>query len=201
MMKDLLTVPNLLTLARLASLPIVTVLARRGQVVAAAAVFLAGMGTDVLDGWLAKKLKQQTRLGLYLDPVVDKIVILVLLYELSYTGLLQAVVPHLFLVRELLQNAVRAVAAGRGAVVGANWMGKTKAVLQTVLIAWGLLLPALVDRLPGAAGISCCRAFHAMVWGVLLMTWCFFGVFLCWNRAVFAHADPASSRPSPEKTP
>ncbi len=165
-----MTLPNLLTLSRLAALPAVIGLARAGHSTWAAGVFLAAMLTDCFDGWLARRLDQRSELGLYLDPVVDKIVVLTLFYELVHQGVVPIAVPHLFLARELLQNGVRAAAASRGTVVGANWMGKTKAALQTAVLFWGLLLP---DSGPGVA-------FAA--WAVLLLSWGFFFVFLSWNR-------------------
>jgi len=143
------------------------------------------MLTDCVDGWLAKRLGQCTSLGLYLDPVVDKVVILVLLYELARGRLIHGAVPHLFLARELLQNGVRAAAAARGTVVGANWMGKSKACLQTALVAWGLMMPGLAVRLP-AAGKRLAGALDVSAWAVLGLAWCFFAVFVYRNRRLFA---------------
>ena len=168
--RAVMTVPNLLTLARLAALPVVIALSRTGRPAWAAGVFLAAMLTDCLDGWLARRLDQQSVVGRYLDPVVDKIVVLVLFYELAHQGLVPVAVPHLFLARELLQNGVRAAAAARGTVVGANRLGKTKAVLQTAVLSWGLLVPK-----PGS-GVA------VAAWGVLLLSWGFFVTFFARNR-------------------
>jgi len=168
------TVPNLLTFLRLASLPVAVILFRRGAHVAAAAVFLAGMLTDAVDGYLAKLLKQETTLGLYLDPVVDKIVILCIFYELAAAGRFHIAVAHLFLARELLQSAVRSVAAVGGTVVGANRMGKVKACLQTGLATWGL---AVSDPSAAIAG-----AYRLSAWAVLALAWIFFLMFAWWNR-------------------
>jgi phosphatidylglycerophosphate synthase len=88
-------------------------------------------------------------------------------------------VPHLLLARELLHSAVRDVAAARGTVVGANWMGKTKAFLQTALVLWGLSFPAQCS----AAGQSR-LAFAIAAWAVVATAWAFFAVFAIRNRAV-----------------
>lgn len=165
-------IPNTLTLARLLAVGPVIWLFRTGNGPAAAAVFLVAMLTDCVDGWYAKRFGRETTVGLYLDPVVDKIVVLTLFYELAFAGYVNRAVPHLFLARELLQNAVRAVAATRGRVIGANWMGKTKAALQTAIIAWGLLLTALS---PGSAPVT---ALGPAAWFVLLVSWCFFARFI-----------------------
>ena len=178
-----MNIPNLLTIARLAALPVVLWLARAEHHVLAAALFVAAMLSDCVDGWLARRLDRESLLGLYLDPVVDKIVVLVMLYELAAWDRIPQVIPHLFLARELLQNAIRGVAATRGTVVGANWMGKTKATLQTVVITWGLLLPVVATPLPwSVAGLV------IAAWTVLAVSWTFFGIFAWWNRVHLAGA-------------
>ena len=140
------------------------------------------MATDVLDGWIAVRFNQRSTLGLYLDPVVDKIVLLAMFYELARASLLPWAVPHLFLARELLQNGVRTVAATRGETVGANWMGKAKAFLQTILISWGLAMPAL-EKSSDESFYSCLSfSFTLSCILVLALAWVFFGVFVYWNR-------------------
>lgn len=181
-MRRMATLPNLLTLSRLLSLPAIIAMHRAGHPVAAGAVFIVAMLTDCVDGWLARRLGQQSRLGLYLDPVVDKVMVLVLFYELARAGRIGWAVAHLFLVRELLHNAIRSVAASRGRVIGANWMGKTKASLQTVLLAWGLLLPALPASVQPALG----QALAVSAWAVLALAWGFFAAFAVRNRAAIA---------------
>ncbi len=164
--------PNALTLARLAALPLAIACLRRGRPGAAAAVFLAAMLTDVADGWLARRLRAQTALGLYLDPAVDKIVILGFLYELAAAGRWPMAAAHLFLARELLQGGLRAAGAVRGEAIGANRMGKTKALLQSALITAGLL--------PGVPAAP----LRAAAWAVLALAWWFFGVFAFRHRGV-----------------
>jgi len=176
-----LNVPNTLTLLRLACLPAIVALFRAG-LAAAAPVFLIVMLTDCFDGWLARRLNQCTALGVYLDPVVDKIVVIALFYELACAGFIPLAIPHLVLARELLQNAVRALGATRGTVVGANWMGKTKATLQILVLAWGLALPALCRE---ASGGGLQTALQASAWAVLLLSWVFLAVFAHHNRRLF----------------
>lgn len=180
------TIPNLLTLFRLFSLPAVIILFRGDLYLIAFGVFLIGMLTDALDGYIATRLNQQTTLGLYFDPVVDKIVILVLLYELAVFGLFCIAIAHLFLVRELLHNGIRAWAGTRGTVVGANWMGKVKLFLQTILIGWGLLIPVFVG--PPVAG-PMLTAFRVSAAALLVIAWGFFFAFAYRNRALLLGGD------------
>ncbi len=179
----ILNIPNLLTILRLVSLPFIILLARAGFPVTAFSLFVVGMVSDCFDGYLARRLGQCTPLGLYLDPAVDKIVILSLFYELAQAGNLDWAVAHLFLARELLLSAVRATAGVQGQIVGANWMGKTKATLQSILIGWGLLLP-LFD---GSRGDWLRGALDGASWLVLILSWIFLAVFLYWNRRLFSH--------------
>jgi len=133
---------NFLTLARLSATPFVVGLmyfpgrmARYGSV----ALFLCAMATDVFDGLLACR-RGVTVVGNYLDPVADKTLILCALVALSERGVLPVWMALVTIGRELIVSGVRDVAASRGKVVGANWMGKTKTFLQSVTIAWALLL-------------------------------------------------------------
>lgn len=184
-----MNIPNLLTLARLLALPFVVALFRSGHGIAAVSVFLVAMLTDCLDGWAARRLGQVSTLGIYLDPAVDKVLIIVLFYEVAWAGIIPVAIPHLLLTREFLHSGVRTVGALKGTVVGANWMGKTKAVLQT---------PVLVVSLVTGSSITYCGSEWLVLsarvgaWAVLAITWAFFGAFLFQNRAlVFGRAGSA----------
>lgn len=189
----MLNIPNALTGLRLLSLPLVIVLFRSGHDVWACAVFLLGMATDCVDGWLAKRLNQRTTAGLYLDPVVDKIVILALFFELSWAHVLPYAISTLMLTRELLHNGVRCCASSQGTVIGANWMGKTKAALQTVLIAGGLLIPSPPPPLN--------RLYHLFAWLVLALSWGFFVAFLVRNRSLLSQATRSAAPAQSETDP
>jgi cardiolipin synthase (CMP-forming) len=68
----MLTIPNLLTLLRLLLVPCFLVASMRGHFVAAFVLFVSAAVTDVLDGMIARKLNQRSRLGAILDPAADK---------------------------------------------------------------------------------------------------------------------------------
>ena len=173
------TVPNILTILRLAALPIAAYCWQRQQYVLAAVSFVVLMLTDCIDGWIARRFNQTSRLGLYLDPVVDKIVIVGMFYQFAVWGRLPMAIPHLFLTRELLQNGIRAAASSQGQVIGANWMGKVKATLQNVVITIGLALPALASPHLDAVWLIA-------TWATVCLAWIFFAVFLYWNRRSLA---------------
>ncbi|MGH9457258.1 MAG: CDP-alcohol phosphatidyltransferase family protein [Thermoanaerobaculia bacterium] len=66
------TVPNILSLVRLALVPLFVVLSLRGAFAAAFFLFIGAAATDALDGWIARRFDQRTRLGSFLDPAADK---------------------------------------------------------------------------------------------------------------------------------
>jgi CDP-diacylglycerol--glycerol-3-phosphate 3-phosphatidyltransferase len=128
-----LNLPNLLTLSRLAAIPALMVLLLlrfpyHDQI--AAAVFLAASLTDTLDGQLARRRRQVTELGKFLDPLADKLFILSVLIVLVQRELLPAWVVLVVFGRELLITILRSVSASQGRVIAATPFGKTKTVTQ-----------------------------------------------------------------------
>ena len=70
------TVPNVLTMLRLVLVPVFAVLFFRGDRKASLAVFIAASLTDLLDGYLARRLNQITDFGKLFDPLADKLMVL-----------------------------------------------------------------------------------------------------------------------------
>lgn len=140
-----LTLPNLITLTRLLLIPVfvaVFYLPFRWAPMAAAAIFLLAGLTDMLDGYLARKLNQTSRFGAFLDPVADKLMVaaaLVLLVQAHATVWMAA--PAVVIIsREITVSALREWMAeiGQRAKVAVSSIGKVKTVLQISAIT-GLL--------------------------------------------------------------
>lgn len=133
--------PIALTLFRLFLLPIFIVLFYLpyswAPFVAAFVFWLAAI-TDALDGYAARKLKQSTRFGAFLDPVADKLMVttaLVLLVDQS--GSIWLTIPALFMIgREIVISALREWMAeiGKRGAVAVSWIGKYKTAAQMVAI-------------------------------------------------------------------
>jgi len=104
---------------------------------AAGVVILAGI-TDYLDGYLARRWKIESVLGKFLDPVADKLLLMVGLIMLMKLGRVEAWLVILLLSRELLITGLRSVAAAEGIVIAAGQSGKYKLTFQ--LIGLGLLM-------------------------------------------------------------
>jgi cardiolipin synthase (CMP-forming) len=85
---ELLTIPNLLSLLRLALIPVFLGFLITSQDVLALVTLVAGAVTDFLDGFLARRLHQVTRLGKLLDPIADRLTIFAATIGLTYRGFL-----------------------------------------------------------------------------------------------------------------
>jgi CDP-diacylglycerol--glycerol-3-phosphate 3-phosphatidyltransferase len=142
MRSGLLNLPNILTLGRIAAIPILVVLLffnTRWAGFWAAAVFSAAAVTDWLDGWLARKWGIVTVLGKFLDPLADKLIVMAALIMLIPLGRVPAWAVFLILAREMVVTGLRSIASSEGIVIAASDLGKYKTIFQMVAII-GLLL-------------------------------------------------------------
>lgn len=100
-------------------------------------VFLVAAGTDWLDGYLARRLNQVTELGKFLDPLVDKLLVLAPLLALIELDQVPAWGVFLILARELTIAGwrVNPTLRGSSAIPGANLWGKLKTISQIGAIA------------------------------------------------------------------
>jgi CDP-diacylglycerol--glycerol-3-phosphate 3-phosphatidyltransferase len=142
--------PNFLTVVRILLIPVFVVLfsdPTPDRSLAAAIVFVVAAVTDLLDGYLARRHSQVTRLGRLLDPIADKLLVLSGLILLVQFDRVVAIVAILIIAREVAVTGVRAIAANQGIVLEAETTGKYKMVVQVVAIVFLLLedgvLPAV----------------------------------------------------------
>lgn len=122
----LLTWPNVVTVARLACLPIfLWLLFGLGNRVAAAALLAALGATDWVDGYLARRLNQTSNLGKILDPVADRLLFLVAAAGIAIDGSAPLWFAVVVLVREaLVGGATVALAAFGARRMDVSWAGK-----------------------------------------------------------------------------
>jgi len=129
--------PNLLTLSRLAAIPLLMALLLvrfPGHDQVAAALFIVFSFTDTLDGQIARRRGMVSDLGKFLDPLADKLLVLSVLIVLVQEGLVAAWVVVVIFSRELLITILRSVGASQGHVIGAAPLGKTKTVTQMAAV-------------------------------------------------------------------
>ena len=140
------TVPNYLTLLRIALIPFIVVLYLTGASgIWVAGVFLLTSATDWLDGFLARRMNQVSPFGAFLDPVADKLMITVVLVMLvsdrqvlnaTLSPSIFAVVIAIIIGREIAISALREWMAeiGNRTRVAVNQMGKVKTTVQMIAI-------------------------------------------------------------------
>jgi CDP-diacylglycerol--glycerol-3-phosphate 3-phosphatidyltransferase len=108
----------------------------------AAGVFFTATVTDFLDGYIARIYGSGTTLGKFLDPLADKLVVtaaLIMLAGISRSPRVPAWMVVVLVSREILVTGLRAVAASKGQIIGAEELGKYKMVLQSIALH-GLLI-------------------------------------------------------------
>ena len=140
--QESLNVPNLLTLTRILLIPVFVVLFATPdpeRSLMAAIVFVVAAVTDLLDGYLARRSGQVTKLGKLLDPIADKMLVLSALILLVNVDRVSALVAILIIARELAVTGVRAIAASEGFIIAAETTGKYKMALQVVAIVMLIL--------------------------------------------------------------
>ncbi|OEU71904.1 MAG: CDP-diacylglycerol--glycerol-3-phosphate 3-phosphatidyltransferase [Desulfuromonadales bacterium C00003093] len=138
----LMNLPNILTLARIAAVPVVVVLLMFESPVNcfwATIIFSLAAITDWLDGYLARKWHIETVLGKFLDPLADKLIVMGALIMLIPLDRVPAWAVFLILAREMLVTGLRSIASSEGIVIAASPLGKYKTIFQMVAIV-GLLL-------------------------------------------------------------
>ena len=140
-----ITIPTILTLVRIGLIPVLVLafyLPVSGANQVAVFVFVLAALTDWADGWIARRFEMSSRLGAFLDPVADKLMVavaLVLIVQASPNVLL-ALSAAIIIGREITVSALREwmASVGESARVQVLWIGKLKTVAQMVAIGFCL---------------------------------------------------------------
>jgi CDP-diacylglycerol--glycerol-3-phosphate 3-phosphatidyltransferase len=147
-----LNLANSITIARILLVPVFLVLLLGGLPepwgdLAAAAVFILAAATDKLDGYVARRSKQITTLGQFLDPLADKLLIAAALIALVAQDRVAAWVATVIIVREVAVSVLRIVGVSQGVSIPADKYGKLKTVLQIVYVVYVLFPTADIAEL------------------------------------------------------
>jgi CDP-diacylglycerol---glycerol-3-phosphate 3-phosphatidyltransferase len=140
-----MTLADQLTLARIASAPVVVLLFAvpfEGHDYWGTIVFCVAMSTDWFDGRIARRTGRTSSFGSLLDPVADKVLVLATLIVLLDQGVFPAWMVAAIVGRELLVSGLRLAALERGVVIAARDLGKLKTWSQAVAAAIGGLAAA-----------------------------------------------------------
>jgi len=152
----LTSLPNLLGLSRIVATPVLVALLLRpfpGAGLVACVIFVAAAMTDYFDGRIARARGQVSPLGIFLDLTADKVLVAGVLIAMVEVGLLPTWIVATLLVRELVVQGVRQVAASANVVISARGLGKWKAFGTNVAV--GVLLLAFDAQTGGpVAGLA-----------------------------------------------
>ena len=143
-----MNIPNMLTIVRICLIPVFVALYLANVpmwTVWAGVVFVVASFTDWLDGYLARKWKQITNFGKFMDPIADKLLVMAALLLLLDAGMLgdpkwALLSVIIILAREFIISGFRLVAVEKGVVIAADKSGKLKTAAQMVaivLLLWG----------------------------------------------------------------
>ena len=181
----MLTLPNLLTLSRIFTVPILVGLLwwpkwELGYLIAFGVYCLMGI-TDYFDGYLARSSGTVSKLGVFLDPIADKIMIAAVILVLTAQGILRGpfvgdahvIAGLIILVREIAVSGLREFLGGLQVSIPVSKLAKWKTTFQLVALGalilggalpgWNVLLGGVVANVPHTVGL-------ATLWAAAILT-------------------------------
>lgn len=200
-MQTMLTLPNILTLTRIAMIPLLAALLwwpgwELGYLLAFALYCLMGF-TDYFDGYLARSSGAVSKLGIFLDPIADKIMVVSVILVLAamgvlrgpYVGDLHVVAGMIIVIREIAVSGLREFLGGLQVSVPVSKLAKWKTTFQLVALGalilgqgmpwWNLTAGGITINLPHTVGLT-------TLWAAAILT-----VITGWDylRAGLKHMD------------
>ncbi len=177
--------PNMLSLGRLVATVLIFVLVLVNQpwaFMTSFVLFVLASVTDFFDGYLARRLKVVSSLGVFLDLTADKILVCAILIALVQVGFVPAWIVFIIVTREFLVSGLRSMAAAKGHVIPAGIWGKQKTfitliAMSTLLFAKGLgasqlsLFPLLLNFNSHTLGFGDWLLFIADVLLIVAVIW------------------------------
>lgn len=162
------TIPNLLSMLRLALVPPFLVLIVVGDYVAALIVLVVASLTDLLDGYLARRLNQVTRLGQLLDPAADRLYIFAALVGLAANDLVPWWIVVVIVARDVFLLVLGVVLANHGyGPLPVHQLGK----VATFALFFGVPVIMLGLAFPTVQPISEPVGWAITLWGAFLYWW------------------------------
>jgi CDP-diacylglycerol---glycerol-3-phosphate 3-phosphatidyltransferase len=158
------TLPNRLSFVRILVIPVIVYLISTEQeqfLFASSILFILAGITDGLDGYIARRMSLKSRLGLYLDPIADKLLVSSVLITLSYYRLFPSELQNqvflwltvVLVSREFLINGLRSFYAREGVTIYPSFSGKLKTTLQIIGISCILFHDGWIRQL--GFGVTC----------------------------------------------
>lgn len=162
------TVPNVLSMVRLALVPVFLVLVVSGEDALALLTLVVSSLTDYLDGWIARRFDQITRLGRILDPAADRLYIFATVIGLAFRDLVPWWLVAILVARDLMLVVLAVVLANHGyGPLPVHHLGK----FATFCLFYALPLIMLGEAFPVLASASAPIAWAFALWGAFLYWW------------------------------
>jgi cardiolipin synthase len=182
--------PNLITLSRIALVPVLILLLKDQDYGLALAVFVIAGVTDALDGWLAKRLNVQSHFGAVLDPAADKLLLVTAYVMLTILGYIPFWLTLAVVSRDvLIVGGYLLYTSHAGPVrMRPSILSKLNTLLQIALVCF------LLIKL--AAGLEWPHVVTIMIYAVLISTVAS-GAHYLWSWMVLKEIEPASTRDRP----
>lgn len=160
-----MNIANKITILRIAMIPVFLVVLLSditNNLQYAGIIFIVASLTDFLDGYLARKLNLVTKLGKFMDPLADKLLVMSAMVAFVELGLLSSWVASIIIARELIISVFRAIAASENIVIAASIWGKLKTnsqIFMILILLFNNLLSAKVIKVLNPTIIIIATAF------------------------------------------
>lgn len=159
----MVNLPTVLTLSRILLIPLFIFVVYK-KPLAGVLIFVFASATDILDGYIARKSKQVTKLGVLLDPIADKLLVISALIVLVDTALIHAWMAIVIITREFSVTGLRIAALSKNIIIPAEAGGKLKMALQFMSIL--VLLASRLNIKTDLYGTGIVLIWLAMITGI-----------------------------------
>lgn len=192
-----MNLPNKLTVLRVILIPFFMLfmlwfeIGPRLHTALAMAVFIIASLTDMLDGKIARSQNLVTTFGKFLDPLADKLLVMVALIFFTFERWIDPVAVVIILAREFMVTGLRLVVAGEGVVVAAGIWGKLKTAFTMVAMIAIMFLQIVYPELKGAPDLNWTHPVflinELLIWIAVVLTVISGGIYL---KAYGKYIDP-----------
>src|SRR5512138_2757224 len=194
--RDFFNVPNAITLARIAMIPVFlwfTWRESRLDSFVGAMIYAVTGATDFLDGWIARKKGLVTVIGKFLDPLADKLIVMAALVMLVHLGRVAAWVVIVIMAREFMVTGLRTIAMSEGIVIAAGQEGKSKTAFQVAAITFLIIHYTYpVDAIFFSYDLDANRVGTLLLYiSLVFSVWSAWSYFRSFVRVVYGPAAPA----------
>jgi len=136
--REIFNLPNSITMLRICIIPVLfLLLLSPGRVLSLiiAILFIIAAVTDLLDGYIARKYSIVTKMGQFLDPVVDKLIVSTAMILMIPIDRIPAWVVVLIIIRDVTVDGLRSIASSDGTIIEASHLGKKKTLCQIIAVS------------------------------------------------------------------